>query len=237
MVATQGKKNDRETGMGNSKSSGDASEIVLWGVGTARTVRPLWVAEELGLSYNLRPIGSRTGETLTDEYTHLNRKQKIPFLVDGLVHLSESVVICNYLLEAYSNGSIWAPQSLLERSKVNEWVCYIFGEIDETGLYVMRRHRDLAPVYGEAPAAVQSSADYVRRHLDVVSEHLKGREYLMEHYTFADIMLITCLDWAEFYEIELSPTLVGYSEKIRQRPAYQKAMAINFAGMQILQKR
>ena len=42
-------------------------EIILWGSGTARTFRPIWMAEELGLSYVLKPIGPRTGETQTKE--------------------------------------------------------------------------------------------------------------------------------------------------------------------------
>ena len=41
-------------------------EIILWGVGTSRTIRPIWVAEELGLSYKVKPIGPRTGETQTE---------------------------------------------------------------------------------------------------------------------------------------------------------------------------
>ena len=60
-----------------------ARTIQLWGAGTARTLRPIWVAEELGIRYDLEPIGPRTGETQTPAYTALNPKQKIPFLIDG----------------------------------------------------------------------------------------------------------------------------------------------------------
>ena len=42
--------------------------ITLWGAGTSRTLRPIWVAEELGVPYDLQPIGPRTGETQTAEY-------------------------------------------------------------------------------------------------------------------------------------------------------------------------
>ena len=47
-------------------------EIIFWGAGTARTFRPIWMAEELGISYELNPIGPRTGETQTKEFTNLN---------------------------------------------------------------------------------------------------------------------------------------------------------------------
>ena len=72
-----------------------SNEIIkLWGAGTARTLRPIWIAEELKVEYELNPIGPRTGETLTTEYTSLNPKQKIPSLEHGSFKLSESVAIC-----------------------------------------------------------------------------------------------------------------------------------------------
>ena len=50
--------------------------LEFWGAGTARTLRPIWVAEELNLKYLLHPIGPRTGETQTEDYKALNPKQK-----------------------------------------------------------------------------------------------------------------------------------------------------------------
>jgi glutathione S-transferase len=37
--------------------------LVLWGVGTPRTLRTHWALHELGLDYECRPILPRTGET------------------------------------------------------------------------------------------------------------------------------------------------------------------------------
>ena len=48
-------------------------KIEIWGAETARTFRPIWMAEELGLDYMHRPIEPRTGETQTEAYTRLNR--------------------------------------------------------------------------------------------------------------------------------------------------------------------
>ena len=47
--------------------------------GTTRTLRPIWMAEELGIDYELVSIGPRTGETQSEAFTNLNPKQKIPF--------------------------------------------------------------------------------------------------------------------------------------------------------------
>jgi len=211
-------------------SSAESQCIKIWGAGTSRTLRPIWVAEELGLRYELMPIAPRSGETKTVEFTNLNRKQKIPFLVDGEVNLSESLAICRYLIEAYPGGDILRPESLIDRAKQDEWCCYIYGEIDESGLYVMRRHRDLAQIYGEAPEAVSSSADYVRRHFEVVSAHLENRKYLMpQGFSLADMLLMSCLDWALAYDIELAPSLLAYRENLSRRPAFRRAMQTNYS--------
>ena len=209
----------------------DATQVIkIWGAGTARTLRPIWVAEELGIEYDLTPIAPRSGETKTAEFTLLNRKQKIPFLVDDEVSLSESVAICRYLIEAYPSDAIWQPESLIDRAKQDEWCCYIYGEIDESGLYVMRRHRDLAHIYGDAPAAVHSSAEYVRRHLEVLNDHLAGREYLMSQgFSLADLLLMTCLDWAVAYDIDLPLSLSAYRKNISARAAFKRAKNTNYA--------
>ena len=72
--------------------------LVLWGAGTPRTMRAHWVLHELGLDYESHPIGARTGETQTAEFTKLNLREKIPLLQDGELTLAESaasmVVIC-----------------------------------------------------------------------------------------------------------------------------------------------
>ena len=64
--------------------------LTLWGVGTSRTVRAHWAMAELGLAYETRAIGARTGETQTAEYTALNPRQKIPLLQDGDFCIGES---------------------------------------------------------------------------------------------------------------------------------------------------
>ena len=70
-----------------------ANNLILWGVGTSRTIRPHWALHELDLSYEMRPILPRTGETKTAEFTALNPRQKIPLLQDSELTLGESAAI------------------------------------------------------------------------------------------------------------------------------------------------
>ena len=209
-----------------------AAKVKLWGAGTARTLRPIWMAEELGLDYALHPIGPRTGETQTAKFTAMTRKQKVPFMVDGEVKLSESVAICRYLQAAYPSEKMPAPPDMAAQAKADEWCCYIYGEIDETALYVIRRHGDLTDIYGAAPEVVKATEAYLKRHFAVLEAHLKTHETLTAcGFDVADILLVSCLDWAVFYGLELPPAVQGYLGRMSQRPAYQKSMEINYKSL------
>lgn len=61
-------------------------------------------------------------------------------------------------------------------------------------LYVIRRHRDLASLYGEAPAAIDAAIEGFNRQVDVV-RFRRDRPYLLgDRFSAADLLLMTCLD-------------------------------------------
>jgi glutathione S-transferase len=135
--------------------------LVLWGVGTSRTLRAHWALRELGLAYQCRPILPRTGETKTDEFTALNPRQKIPLLRDGDFTIAESPAIAAYLSDTYGNAqTALIPAAPRERATWLEWCFYVMTELDATSLYVMRRHGALQHIYGEAPTALEGAASY-----------------------------------------------------------------------------
>tara|TARA_B000000565_G_scaffold239885_1_gene203727 strand:- start:161 stop:730 length:570 start_codon:yes stop_codon:yes gene_type:complete len=188
------------------------------------------MAEELGISYKLNPIGPRTGETQTKEFTSINRKQKIPLMQIGEFYLSESLAICKYLQRAFPSKRLFIPTSDEELAKEDEWCCFILSEIDETSLYVMRRHYDLKEIYGESKTVTNACRDYLKRQFDVIEEYLEDKNYIMkEGFGICDIFLISCLDWAIFYEFELTKNMTQYRDDIINRPAYKKAMDINYS--------
>ncbi len=51
-------------------------DLILFGVGTSRTMRAHWMLLELGLDYESRALESRSGETLTEEFRRLNPRHK-----------------------------------------------------------------------------------------------------------------------------------------------------------------
>jgi glutathione S-transferase len=207
-----------------------ANDLTLWGVGTSRTMRAHWMLLELGLDYESRPIGSRSGETLSDEFRRLNPRHKIPVLQHGSFVLTESAAIIQYLSETFADpAKLSIPQNAQARAALTEWCYFIMTELDAGSLYVVRRHDGLASIYGEAPAAVDSAKIYFLHNLEAMMPRIAKAPCLFgKRLSIADVLLTTCLDWAAASDIALPQNVVHYRKRITQRPAYQAALKRNF---------
>lgn len=206
-------------------------DLTVWGVGTSRTMRVHWMLLELGLEYECHPIQSRTGETHTDEFKRLNPRHKIPVLRHGSLVLTESAAIIQYLSETFPNSSeVYVPSDAVSRTRLNEWCYFIMSELDAGSLYVVRRHDGLKHIYGEAPIAVESAKSYFVHNLEAMTARIGGdRPYLLgDRLSVADILLMTCLDWAASCDISLPETVSSYRQRVALRPAYQAALKKNF---------
>ena len=173
------------------------------GGATSRTMRAHWAAIELGLDYSYELIGSRTGATTTPEFLALNPKHKILVLLHDSLVLTESAAIMNYLARLAqkrkaagedSKGATMLPSSAEGWAEYEEWQSFILMELDAQCLYVMRKHRDLPDIYGEAPGAVSAARDGFNTQIEMAEAKLVGREWLLgNQFAGVDISLTTCL--------------------------------------------
>ena len=208
-----------------------SDKITVWGIGSTRAMRVHWTLMEFGIDYEVKPIRSRTGETQTKDYLALNPKGKIPVLRHGSLVVSESAAIIGYLTETFSPpADFFVPASAAERAKLNEWCYFVMTELDAHSLYLIRRHDGLKEIYGPAPEAVASAREYFLKQINAVAVEVdKAGTYLMgDKLSIADIILMTCLDWAMMYEIALPQALLAYHARVAARPKYQQAMRLNY---------
>ena len=203
----------------------------IWGGATTRTLRAHWMAHELALDYQPKLIGPRTGETQRAEFRALNVKEKVPVLVDGGFVLTESAAILTYLADTHGaeTGLVPSPHTQL-RAQYNEWLSYVQMELDAHTLYILRKHIDLAHLYGEAPTAVEAAIEGFKKQIAFADHRLRDHAHLVgDGFTGADIMLTSCLTWAAACGIDLPSALDDYSRRMTSRPAYQSAAKLNFS--------
>src|ERR1700761_22323 len=77
--------------------------LTVWGEG--RGFRVIWLLEEMGLPYKLRPVDLLAGAENDPEFLSINPGGFIPALVDGDTTMVESIAIMEYLLARHGDKS------------------------------------------------------------------------------------------------------------------------------------
>jgi len=146
--------------------------------------------------------------------------------------LTESAAIIQYLSETFANPErIYVGSDNESRAALSEWCYFILSELDASSLYIVRKHEGLKHIYGEAPTAVKAAKDYFFHNLDAMAPRIeRGGPYLFgDQLSAADILLMTCLDWALSDKITLPEPVQQYQKRVAARPAYKAALTRNFA--------
>ena len=103
-------------------------------------------------------------------------------------------------------------------------------ELDAHTLYIIRKHRDLAHLYGEAPAAIETAIAGFQKQVAVADTHLTNHPFLVgDQFTAADLLMAVCIAWAKTYEVPVSSRLSDYQQAAAERPAYKTAAELNFS--------
>jgi glutathione S-transferase len=100
--------------------------IIVHHAPKARSVRVVWLLEELGVPYQVKPV-ALSGESLrSDEHLKVHPLGKVPAIQDGDVTMIESGAIVEYLIERYGNGRLAPAPGTPARAQYLQWLH--FGE-------------------------------------------------------------------------------------------------------------
>ena len=198
--------------------------IELWHCPDARSFRPLWALEELGLEYELHllPFPPRVREPA---YLEINPLGTIPAMRDGETFMSESAAIVQYLVTRHGPSDLAVAQDDLAYGAWLNWLH--FGEATLTfPQTLVLRYRQFEPGRGEAVAD-----DYAKwflsrlRHVDRALE--KGDWLCAGRFTAADISVGYALLLARQLNLDarFSPALQAYWARLSARPGFLAAKA------------
>lgn len=193
---------------------------------SARSFRPLWALEELGLAYELAmlPFPPRVHAR---DFLEVNPAGTIPAFSDGAARMTESVAICEYLASRHDPGGLAVRPDEADYGAYLNWSYY--GEATLTfPQAIMLRYGRFEP---EARRLAQAVEDYRRwflARLRSVEAVVARQDHLAAgRFTVADIsvgyalMLAGYLGLAERFEAPLA----DYWERLRSRPAFGRAIA------------
>ena len=186
----------------------------------ARVAR--WMLEETGLPHET--VVLEYGTTMkAPEYRAINPMGKVPALKHGDTVVSENAAICLYLADLAADKGLAPPVGSKERGGYYRWISFM-GPLE--ALMMAKSTGKLA----EPMSAGYGTEEDVIATLEAA---IGDRDYLVaDHFTAADLLVSAYIGWyLQFKLLEARPAFVRYVELHRQRPAAQRANAIDDALM------
>ena len=200
--------------------------IKIFHVPGSRSVRIIWLLEELGLDYELEVLNR--GE-VNEAFIEASPFSKLPTIIDGEVVMSESVAIVQYILQKYGEGRLEPDHDSNQYAEYLQWLN--FGEsvlIDPIVSILI--NKVFRPEEHRHEYSVQSAEKSFAKMIKTLNSIMEGRAYIMgDDFTAADIINGYTLRLAD--NLKLLPgepgteNVVNYFKSLASREAYQKAIS------------
>ncbi len=202
--------------------------LVLYHARRTRSLRPLWLMEEMGLAYELRSMPFKMGDTGGAEYSKVNPLQKVPALVDDGQTILESTAIMDYLLHRYGPSDLACP---VQDDEYGPYLQWLHGGEAMFGMYMSLfvGHRLLLPEAQRNAAIAEWAADNLKRACALLGDSLKREDSILARgFSAADISVgyvLFVLHMTGALD-DLAPQNVSaYWAALSERPAWRRAIA------------
>ena len=193
--------------------------------GEGRGFRVVWLLEEMGIPYRLRPVDLMAGVEKDTEFLAINPAGFIPAIQDGNVTMVESIAIMEYLIARYG------PTPLAPEPRDPTFPAYQqFLHLGEAGLaasiYFVVGARNFAPEAQRQNWSAGQAQGVFDSRLGLVTRQLARSPYLAgEAFTAADISVTYALELAQRSgSATLGAVERAYVARTSGREAYERAM-------------
>jgi glutathione S-transferase len=198
--------------------------ITLYHAPRTRSVRILWLFEELGLPYELKKVEFVRPSTTFSQRTPLG---KLPVIEDGEVTICESGAILEYILERYGRGRLAPAVGSPLRGPFLQWLHFAEGTAYPP-LGVIVWHTLYKGDADGLPSVIEDARDRARTALDFLEQALAENAYLLgDDFSGADIMVGFTLAVARALNVldDRYSQLAAYLARLEERSAFQRALA------------
>ena len=192
-----------------------------------RSVRAVWLLEELELSYEVENYKLGDPSMRSPDYLKVHPMGRVPALEDGDVTIFESGAIIEYLLARHGNGRMRPAPDSADFPLYLQWLHYAEGMIMPP-VNTIVVETILLPPERRNNDNVNRATKLLSRMLQAVDAHMEGREYIAGEFSGADIMTGHACTVSKRLGAEVSdkPNVEAYIERCNARPALQKAWTV-----------
>ena len=213
--------------------------ITVHHLNNSRSQRVLWLLEELELPYELTMYQRQPDLRAPPELRAIHPLGKSPVLTDGAKVVAESAVILEYLLDTYGKGRLRPAPGSEDFDRYRYFMHYAEGSVMSPLLlklvFTMIPKQPM-PIFVRPIASVISSKalsvvvdPQLKLHLDYLEGELAERPWLTgRDFSAADVQMSFPLEAASTRTKDFAttyPSLRSFVDRVRARPAYQRAVA------------
>ena len=191
--------------------------------GVGQDLRVRWALEEAGLAYEERLLS--LGEHKSERYCALQPFGQIPSYEEDDLVLFESGAIVLHVAERSEALMSTDPDA---RAHTKTWIFAALSTVEPPILFF----NEIAKLpAGEESAKLRVSAiAMVKARLASLAARLDGRDYLLDRFTAADLLMTAVLRQLRNTELLAEmPLLDAYRLRCEARPAFRKALADQMA--------
>jgi glutathione S-transferase len=194
--------------------------LKLYYAAQTRSTRPRVVLEELGVPYELTRLDMSKNEHKNPEYLKIHPLGKVPALQDGDSVIFESVAICLYLADKFSEKGLAPALHSPERGHYYQWVMYAAATLEPLiGVVFVNTIRQ--PEYKDLQATKDAQTGFAQC-AAVLEAELQNKSFLLgEKFGVVDVLMGSMLSWARSIKLlEGYPNIAAYISRVVTRPSF-----------------
>lgn len=173
------------------------------------------IIHEAGLDATFESVDLKAKTTESgDDFEEINPAGCVPTLMlDDGERVTENIAVLSLLADRHPQFGLEAH---LGRTRLLEMLSFLSTEL----------HIAFKPFWHTEEGSDRTDAiAAVTRRLDLLADHIQELYLFGPHFTVADAYLFAMLRWAVGFGIPMQPHLIGYFERVAERPMVRKALA------------
>lgn len=190
-----------------------------------RSVRIVWLCEELGIPYELETLAFDPKDLKSEAYLAVHPLGKVPSIDDDGLILNESGAITQYLLSKHGNGRMEPRPGTPEYGTYLHWLHFAEATF-MVPLGNIAQHGFIRPEDQRIPKVLEEAQENAVKMLGIVDKALEGKDYICgKEFTAADTMLGYDLLLCKMFGLlgDDFPNAKAYFERLATRDGFKKA--------------
>ncbi len=199
-----------------------APDFTVYHLPRSRSMRVLWLLEELGLPYEVDSLEYVPGKFGGDEYSKIHPLNKVPAFKDAEMVMFESVAIMQYIMDKYAPGQLSPLPSDADYGPYLQWMHYGESTLAPVIAALMYQRHFFPEDKRSADVDAWAQAE-LSKVFTMLEAQLGDKEYILERgFSGADISVGYCLLLARLAgaHAQITDRIQDYWETLTDRDAW-----------------